>query len=204
MENHPRKNAPKEIERKFLVKAFDSFSNFLLNSSGFQRTKIKQGYLLIADDKVIRVRTSKLYAGGDHHDLISRESFLTVKGKQEGLSKTEIELPFANPAVFRDDVECLFDMCVGHIIEKTRFKIPYRPDTNLEMTQEAYDLIMSHRLHWEIDIFHGVNEGLIIAEIELPSEDFHIDIPPWLGEEVSTVFDYSNSNLAQNPYAKWV
>ena len=71
------------------------------------------------------------------------------------------------------------------IIEKTRYKIP------------AGEFV------WEIDEFHGVNEGLIVAEIELKSEDQAFEKPAWIGEEVSGDPRYYNSMLVAHPYSTW-
>ena len=56
---------------------------------------------------------------------------------------------------------------------------------------------------WEVDEFHGDNEGLIVAEIELDDENKKFEIPPWLGEEVTADYRYLNSNLAINPFPSW-
>ena len=56
---------------------------------------------------------------------------------------------------------------------------------------------------WEVDEFHGENEGLIVAEIELDDENEEFEIPPWLGEEVTADYRYLNSNLAKNPFSSW-
>jgi CYTH domain-containing protein len=58
-------------------------------------------------------------------------------------------------------------------------------------------------LTWEIDEFAGVNQGLIVAEVELESEEQAIDFPSWVGEEVSGDPRYFNSNLIANPYTTW-
>ncbi len=58
-------------------------------------------------------------------------------------------------------------------------------------------------LVWEVDEFHGVNEGLVVAECELESEDQLIDKPSWVGEEVTDDARYYNSNLIANPYTSW-
>ena len=76
-------------------------------------------------------------------------------------------------------------LCERPLIEKTRYKI----DLN--------------GLVWEIDEFQGENQGLILAEVELKSEDQKIDLPSWIGEEVSSDPRYFNSNLTKNPYTKW-
>jgi CYTH domain-containing protein len=56
---------------------------------------------------------------------------------------------------------------------------------------------------WEVDEFHGENEGLIVAEIELDDENEKFEIPSWLGKEVTADYRYLNSNLAKNPFSSW-
>ena len=56
---------------------------------------------------------------------------------------------------------------------------------------------------WEDDVFHGDNEGLIVAEIELESEDDVFELPVWVGQEVSGIAKYYNSMLAKHPFTKW-
>lgn len=58
-------------------------------------------------------------------------------------------------------------------------------------------------LTWEIDEFLGVNAGLVVAEIELPSEEFLFDHPEWLGEDVSHDRRYANANLLAHPFKDW-
>ena len=71
------------------------------------------------------------------------------------------------------------------IIDKIRYKVDYKG------------------LTWEIDEFSGENQGLIVAEVELESEDQKFDIPEWIGEEVTGNPRYFNSNLINHPYVKW-
>jgi adenylate cyclase len=106
---------------------------------------------------------------------------LTIKGITIGATRREYEyeIPMA------DANEMLDELCEKPIIEKTRFKISHAG------------------LTWEIDEFAGVNQGLIVAEVELESEDQNIDFPPWVGEEVSGDPRYFNSNLIANPFANW-
>lgn len=105
---------------------------------------------------------------------------LTIKGITTGATRLEFEyeIPFK-------DANELLDLCEQPIIEKTRFKIPLG------------------NLVWEIDEFHGVNDGLIVAECELESEDQAIDKPAWVGEEVTGDPRYFNSNLIANPFSTW-
>jgi CYTH domain-containing protein len=112
---------------------------------------------------------------------IDDKGFLTIKGITIGATRREYEyeIPMA------DTNEMLDELCEKPIIEKTRFKISHAG------------------LTWEIDEFAGVNQGLIVAEVELESEDQNIDFPPWVGEEVSGDPRYFNSNLIANPFANW-
>lgn len=80
----------------------------------------------------------------------------------------------------------LFKLCLPGVIDKTRYMLP-----------ETGGLI------FEIDEFHGLNEGLILAEIELPSENHNFDKPDWLGEEVTGDPRYYNSALSVRPFTKW-
>jgi CYTH domain-containing protein len=79
----------------------------------------------------------------------------------------------------------LDDLCEQPIIEKKRYKVPL------------------DGFIWEIDEFGGVNEGLIVAEIELESEDQEFNKPDWIGDEVSGDPRYFNSNLIANPFTTW-
>jgi adenylate cyclase len=108
------------------------------------------------------------------------QGFLTIKGKTEdGMSRAEFEYPIPI-----SDAEDLLQLC-PNVLDKTRHLIP------------------QDELTWEIDEFHGENQGLIVAEIELPSVDTHFFKPPWLGQEVSGEPRYYNSALSQTPYSRW-
>lgn len=110
------------------------------------------------------------------------EGFLTIKGSSDdkGLSRYEFEqkIPLA-------DAEELLKLCEPGAIDKVRHLIPFGKHT------------------WEVDIFHGANEGLILAEIELSSEEEPFDKPVWLGREVSGDRRYYNSMLTKDPYTRW-
>lgn len=110
----------------------------------------------------------------------NQESFLTIKGISKGFSRQEFE--YAIPLT---DAESLLQMCEGPLIEKTRYFI-----------QQGEQL-------WEIDEFFGDNEGLILAEAELEAENHQLEIPDWIGEEVSHDKRYFNSNLAFYPFPDW-
>jgi adenylate cyclase len=112
---------------------------------------------------------------------IDDKGFLTVKGITIGATRLEYE--YEVPASDAD--EMLTELCEKPLIEKKRYKIPFAGFT------------------FEVDEFFGENEGLIVAEVELESEDQAFDKPEWLGEEVSGDPRYFNSNLIKHPYTKW-
>ena len=110
------------------------------------------------------------------------KGYLTIKGSsdEKGLSRYEFEqeIPLY-------DAEELLKLCEPGIIDKVRYLIPAGLHT------------------WEVDVFHGVNEGLILAEIELSSEDDFFESPSWLGIEVSGDRRYYNSMLTKHPFSQW-
>ena len=108
-------------------------------------------------------------------------ALLTIKGKTQGVSRPEFEYEIP----LNDGLE-LLKICQGSIIEKKRYIIHY------------------DQLTWEVDEFEGDNAGLIIAEVELESEDQTFALPPWIKEEVSDDNRYYNSNLVQHPFKDWV
>ncbi|MFZ5952973.1 MAG: CYTH domain-containing protein [Candidatus Rifleibacteriota bacterium] len=112
---------------------------------------------------------------------IDEKGFLTIKGITVGASRVEYE--YEIPAKEADDM--LSNLCEKPLIEKNRYKIPFAG------------------LTWEVDEFFGDNDGLIVAEVELQSEDQKIEKPAWVGEEVTTDPRYFNSNLTKNPFKNW-
>ena len=105
---------------------------------------------------------------------------LSVKGKPVGLTRPEYE--YSIPI---DEAQELMELCIGSLVEKTR----YRHHVGKHV--------------WEVDVFHGENEGLVVAEIELSAEAESYDKPDWIGAEVSSDLRYANSNLSINPYRQW-
>jgi CYTH domain-containing protein len=113
---------------------------------------------------------------------VGDRAFLTVKGLTVGCTRTEFEY-----SIPREDCESMLEnLAEKPLIEKTRYRI----DAGSGLT-------------WEIDEFHGANEGLIVAEIELPDENADFAKPDWLGKEVSDDPRYFNSNLIACPYTSW-
>lgn len=112
---------------------------------------------------------------------ISDKGFLTVKGISVGATRLEYEYEIP-----LDDANALLDeLCEKPLIEKNRYKINF----------EGFI--------WEVDEFFGENDGLIVAEIELESEDQSFEKPAWVGQEVTGDSRYFNSNLIQAPYSQW-
>lgn len=113
--------------------------------------------------------------------IYGEEAYLTVKGIQKGITRSEFEykIPIA------DAKEMLEKICLKPTIEKHRYRIEYEGMT------------------WEVDEFHGDNEGLLLAEIELESEDQPFVKPSWVGDEVTDDSRYYNVNLIKNPYKNW-
>ena len=112
---------------------------------------------------------------------MDQDYFLTIKSSTKGLSRLEFEY-----AISEEDARDMFQhFCGSNVIEKTRHYI-------------------EHKDHlWEVDEFHGKNQGLIVAEIELESEDETFQRPDWVGDEVSHDQRYYNMNLITNPYENW-
>lgn len=108
------------------------------------------------------------------------EAFLTIKGAAQGVTRAEYE--YSIPV--RDASE-LLELCERPLIEKTRYEITFGEYT------------------WVVDEFHGENEGLTLAEVELPRADAPVALPDWAGEEVSTDSRFFNASLSRHPYRSW-
>ncbi len=111
------------------------------------------------------------------------QAFLTVKirSNPDGLARSEFEYPIP----LDEGAAMLDSLAPGEIIEKRRHAILFGG------------------LLWEVDEFAGANQGLVVAEVELESEDQPFARPDWLGEEVSRVSRYLNVELAAHPYVGW-
>lgn len=118
-------------------------------------------------------RTVRIRIRGD-------KGYITVKSRNQGILRQEFEyeIPLA-------EAEAMLKLCVQPIIIKTRY----------------IEEIAGY--NWEIDVFAGVNAGLIVAEIEVPKLETNFVKPQWLGEEVSADERFFNSNLIKNPFSQW-
>jgi adenylate cyclase len=113
--------------------------------------------------------------------IAGEQAYLTIKGPTYGITRLEFEyaIPVADAAMM------LNLLCQHPLIEKTRHRQPFAGKI------------------WEIDVFHGDNAGLVVAEVEVASESEQFEPPPWLGREVSADPRYLNSSLVNNPYKNW-
>jgi CYTH domain-containing protein len=137
-------------------------------------TELLQGYLPLQGESAASVRVRR-------ESAIDNELWmLCIKSSRIGISRSEVECVLTN-----DVAHALLKIC-GSVISKTRY--PY---------------VFGNRV-WTIDVFHGENEGLVLAEIELESSFDTVDIPDWCGAEVSDDDRYYNEYLARHPYSKWL
>ncbi|MBW4459243.1 MAG: CYTH domain-containing protein [Nodosilinea sp. WJT8-NPBG4] len=112
---------------------------------------------------------------------VGDRAYITLKGPAVGLVRPEFEYPIP----VADAQIILATLCQPPLIEKTRYRLPLG------------------NVVWEIDEFLGENQGLIVAEVELTSADQVVDLPVWIGAEVSYDPRYQNSNLARHPFRSW-
>lgn len=113
--------------------------------------------------------------------LAGDTGYLTIKGATEGISRSEYEyvIPIADAA------EMLDTLCDRPLIEKVRYRF------------------VQNGLTWEVDEFTGANQGLVLAEVELHDPNQIVQLPDWVGEEVSHDPRYFNVYLAKNPFPSW-
>lgn len=105
---------------------------------------------------------------------------ITIKSRSSTLRRLEFEYPI--PVL---EAEALVSLRQGSVIEKRRYLIP------------------CGKLTWEVDVFSGENDGLVIAEIELPNENHPIERPPWIATEITGRAQYYNGSLARHSYSSW-
>lgn len=148
---------------------------FLIVSEAFKQQAFKKTRIIQGFLNTHKDRTVRVRLKGD-------EGFLTIKGKstKNGLSRFEWE-----KEISKTDAEALLQLCEKGIIDKTRYEVK----------------VGNHI--FEVDEFSVDNEGLIIAEIELNSEDEKFIKPDWLGEEITGQVQYYNSQLSKLPFNTW-
>ena len=171
-----------EIERKFLVRGF-SFKEKAVGSR-----RLIQGYVSREKGHTVRVR------------LDDSKAFLTIKGagSASGMSRSEWEWEIPP-----QDALGLLGICQGGVIDKTRYLVPAFENGRSGAEGVVSDEGKGKERFWEVDEFHGANEGLVVAEIELTSENEEFPVPDWIGEEVTGDRKYYNSMLSVHPFCEW-
>ncbi len=148
---------------------------FLVKDNSFREEAIKQTRIVQGYLSSVPERTVRVRIKGE-------KGFLTIKGigSKSGTSRYEWE-----KEISVKDAEELLEICEPGVIEKIRY------------------IVQNGKHDYEVDEFFGENEGLIIAEVELASEDEAFNKPAWLGEEVTGYTRYYNSMLMKKPYRSW-
>ncbi len=148
---------------------------FLVKDDSFKKDAFKSTRIVQGYLSSVPERTVRVRIKGD-------KGYLTVKGigNASGASRFEweIEIP-------KEDAENLLKICEPGVIDKTRYLVKVGNHT------------------FEVDEFYVDNEGLIIAEVELESEDQEFEKPAWLGKEVTGDPRFYNSMLMKNPFKNW-
>lgn len=109
------------------------------------------------------------------------KAYLTLKGANKGVVRSEFEYEIS----VEDAQAIIAELCNGPVVEKIRYLVEHSGHT------------------WEVDVFHGDNEGLIVAEIELESAEEAFELPLWVVNEVSGDPRYYNSSLLDHPFKNW-
>jgi CYTH domain-containing protein len=162
-----------ETEKKFLV-LDDGFK-----AQAVKSYRIRQGYLAHDSGRTVRVR------------IRDDKGFLTIKGP----SIIPGSRPEWEKEISLQEAEDLFALCKPGSVDKTRWIVPADSFATLGMT--------STPRCFEVDEFHGENDGLVMAEIELGSADEPFERPSWLGKEVTDDKRYYNGYLAEHPFKTW-
>jgi len=145
---------------------------------------------LVDKNKLPPLKNGQLISQGyiqtvDHTAVRARikgdKGYLTIKGKGSSMTRPEYEYEIP----LEEAREIIQNLCTGQSIEKTRY---------------IYQLA-NHV--WEIDVFSGDNAGLIIAEVELSSEEEKVDLPDWVQEEITGQARFYNMQLVKRPYKHW-
>ena len=148
---------------------------FLVASNAYKDEAFKSTRIIQGFLNTHKKRTVRVRLKGDR-------AYITVKGQssEDGLSRFEWE-----KEISKAEAESLLNICESGVIDKIRYEVKIKNHT------------------FEIDEFFGANEGLVIAEVELGSENEAFETPYWLGEEVTGHIKYYNSQLSKQPYKNW-
>lgn len=148
---------------------------FLVKSDDFKAEAFKATRITQGYLSSVPERTVRVRIKGD-------KGFITIKGIGNASGASRFEWEKEIPV---EDVRELLKLCEPGVIDKTRYLVKAGPYT------------------WEVDEFYGDNEGLVVAEIELPQENATFDRPAWAGFEVTGDKRFYNSMLMKNPYKNW-
>lgn len=148
---------------------------FLIKDTRFKADVVSETRIIQGYLSSVAERTVRVRVNGD-------QGYLTIKGisSESGTSRFEWE-----KKIPKEEALALLAICEPGVIDKTRYLIPSGLHT------------------FEVDEFYGDNQGLIVAEVELSSEDEAFLMPTWLGEQVTGQAKYYNSMLIKNPYKDW-
>ncbi len=148
---------------------------FLVTSEEFKNEAYKKTKIIQGFLNTNKDRTVRVRTNGN-------QGFITVKGLSSdgGLTRFEWEKEISS-----DDAKLLLKLCEKGIIEKMRYEVKFEKHI------------------FEVDVFQGDNEGLIIAEAELKTVNEIINKPKWIGDEVTGNIDYYNSQLSKRPFKTW-
>jgi len=153
---------------------------FLLKNNNWKQqvshsTKIRQGYFAHGGSAGQPAKASlRVRIDGEKANINIKSATLNMR-----------RMEYEYPVPIAEAIEMLDQLCEMPQIDKTRYRIK------------------AGRHTWEIDEFYGENEGLLVAEIELSSEDESFEKPAWLGKEVTEDVRYYNVNLIKQPYKDW-
>ena len=180
-----RKNPPWRITDE------ENFEDSRLRGNENETLEIERKFLVLSDAYKHKAqqstRITQGYLSTDPERTVrvrikGEQAFLTIKGKSNTSGTTRVEI---EEEISIDKAKTLLDLCLPGIIDKTRYEIALGNHT------------------WEIDEFHGDNQGLIFAEIELTSELETFLKPDWIGQEVTGDKKYYNSQLSERPFKDW-
>lgn len=149
---------------------------FLVTSDAYKVASFKRTRIIQGFLNTHKERTVRVRLKGDI-------GFITVKGlsTNDGLSRFEWE-----KEISKAEAEALLKICEPGVIDKTR-----------------YEINVGNHI-FEVDEFYGDNEGLVIAEVELEAENEIFEKPDWLGEEVTGIIKYYNSQISKHPFKNWI
>jgi len=155
--------------------ALEIEGKFLVHSEAFIAEASESSHIAQGYIGTVPGRTVRIRIRGD-------KGYITIKGNstEDGLSRFEWEkeIPVS-------EAEELLTLCEPGIIDKTRYLVPFEGHT------------------FEVDVFHGENEGLVMAEVELSAPDEAYASPAWLGEEVTGDHRYYNKYMSKHPFKTW-